>query len=577
MHQTGVARRIFPHSGHFVAVGTIAGRMRDTLRALRGVLASPALRRLQLAWAASMTGGLAYMVTLSVVAYRHGGGAAGVGLLMLVRMVVSAACAPFTAILADRRSPKRTMIGSDGLRAVLVVVLAVAVHSSAGIVVIYVIACTISAVSTAFRPAQAVLMPALARSPEELTAANAVSTTIESAAIFAGPGIGGLLLAVGGPAISFAACGAMLVWSATLVSLVPEPELDRTKQPDEAGESFVHMVTGGARALLSSPLLAVVVGLYALQCVVAGGLAVFTVVLALQVLHIGNAGVGYLDSAFGVGGILGGVAAAMLAAGRRLALAFGLGVLVWGVGIALVGVASSTVIVLLLLAGVGAGNTVVDVAAITLLQRSAPAQVIGRVFGVLESILLGAIGVGSILAPALISLLGVRSTIVITGLLLPVAVVASGRWLVRLDTLPAAAAAHVELLRELTVFAPLSEPALEQIAAHLRPVAVAAGTAVVREGDPGEDFYIVERGELAVSVAGAAAAPIAAGGFFGEIALLRETPRTATVTATTDCTLLALEREQFLAAVTGHAESAAAADLVVARRLAALRPAVTPL
>ena len=135
------------------------------------------------------------------------------------------------------------------------------------------------------------------------------------------------------------------------------------------------MVTGGARALLSTPLLAVVVGVYALQCMVAGGLAVFTVVLALQVLRIGNAGVGYLDSAFGVGGILGGIAAAMLAAGRRLAVAFAVGVLVWGVGIALVGVTSSTVIVLLLLAGVGAGNTVVHVAAITLMQRSAPAKV----------------------------------------------------------------------------------------------------------------------------------------------------------------------------------------------------------
>jgi predicted MFS family arabinose efflux permease len=551
--------------------------MRNTLRALRGVLANPALRRLQIAWAASMTGSLAYMVTLAVVAYRHGGGAAGVGLLMLVRMVVSAACSPFTAILADRWSPKRTMIASDGLRAVLVVVLALAVRGSSGIVVIYVIACTISAVSTAFRPAQAVLLPALARTPEELTAANAVSTTIESAAIFIGPGIGGLVLAAGGPTASFAACAAMLVWSAALVALVPEPDLARTEAPAEAGEGFLHMLTGGARALFSTPLLAVVVGVYALQAMVAGALVVFIVVLALQVLHIGNAGVGYLDSAFGVGGILGGVAAAMLAAGRRLALAFALGVLVWGVGIALVGVASSTVVVLLLLAGVGAGNTVVDVAAITLLQRSAPAQVIGRVFGVMESILLGAIGVGSIAAPALISLLGVRSTIVITGLVLPVAVALTGRWLVRLDTLPAAAAANVELLRELTVFAPLSEPALEQIAVHLQTVTVAAGTAVVREGDPGEEFYVVERGELAVTVGGVPRLPIHAGGFFGEIALLRETPRTATVTATTECTLLALERDQFLAAVTGHADSVAAADLVVARRLAALRPAVTPI
>ena len=163
----------------------------------------------------------------------------------------------------------------------------------------------------------------------------------------------------------------------------------------------------------------------------------------------------------------------------------------------------------------------------------------------------------------------------LTGLTLPVAVALTGRWLVRLDTLPEAVAAHVRLLRELTLFAPLSQPVLEQIAVNLRPVAIPAGTAVVREGEPGDEFYIVEQGALAVSVGGRPGAPIHAGGFFGEIALLRDTPRTATVTATSDCVLLALERDQFLAAVTGHADSAAAADLVAARRLAALRPAVT--
>jgi MFS family permease len=327
--------------------------------------------------------------------------------------------------------------------------------------------------------------------------------------------------------------------------------------------------------LVQSPLLAKVIGVYALQAVAAGALGVFTVVVALQQLHIGNAGVGYLDSAFGVGGILGGVAAAALAAGRRLALAFAAGVLVWGVGIALVGLASSTAIVIVLMAGIGAGNTVVDVAAITLLQRSAPADAIGRVFGVLESIMLAALGAGSIGAPALIALVGVRPAIVATGLMLPVVVALTGRWLVRLDAPSEATAAHVRLLRELVVFAPLPLPALEGIAGHLRAVEAAAGDVVVREGDPGDDFYIVEAGTLAVTVDGDTRPPIHPGGFFGEIALLRDSPRTATVTATSDCRLLALGRDQFLAAVTGHAESAAAADLVVSRRLAALRPAVS--
>jgi len=557
------------------AADTIAHPMGESLKPLRDVLANRALRRLQVAWAASMTGALAFLIPLAVVSYHEGGGATGVGIVMLLRTAACAVFAPVTSILADRASPRRVMMIADLIRAAIILVLALAVHAGTGIGVVYALAVCVSIVTTVFRPAQAALMPQLARTPEELTASNAVAVTIESAAIFLGPGIGGLLLAVSGSDTTFAACAGLLVLSAALVALVPEPSAMAEMREEERGEGWVRTATAGFRELASTPLLATVVGVYALQALVAGALGVFTVVLALQQLHIGNAGVGYLDSAFGVGGIIGGVGAASLAAGRRLALAFAGGVIVWGVGIALVGVSTSTALVCVLLAGVGAGNTVVDVAAITLLQRSAPADVIGRVFGVLEAIMLTALGAGSILAPALISLLGTRTAIVVTGLSLPVAVALTGRWLVRLDALSPERRAHVQLLRELTVFAPLSQPALEGLAARLERVAAAEGTVVVREGDPGDQFYIVEEGALAVTVGGAARTPIHAGGFFGEIALLRETPRTATVTATTDCRLLTLEREHFLAAVTGHAESAAAADLVVSRRLAALRPAVT--
>jgi MFS family permease len=550
--------------------------MRESLTPLRDVLANRALRRLQVAWAASMTGALAFLIPLAVVSYHDGGGATGVGIVMLLRTAACAVFAPFTAILADRASPRRVMMIADLIRAALILVLALVVHAGSGIGAVYALAVCVAIVTTVFRPAQAALMPALARTPEELTASNAVAVTIESAAIFLGPGIGGLLLAVSGSDTTFAACAGLLVLSAGLVALVPEPRAEPDTGGDaESPESAFRMATAGFRELASTPLLATVVGVYALQALVAGALGVFTVVLALQQLHIGNAGVGYLDSAFGAGGIIGGVGAAALAGGRRLALAFAGGVIVWGVGIALVGVSTSTALVCVLLAGVGAGNTVVDVAAITLLQRSAPAEVLGRVFGVLEAVMLTALGTGSILAPVLISVLGTRPAIVVTGLSLPVAVALTGRWLVRLDSLSPERRAHVRQLRELTVFAPLSQPALEQLAAHLAHVDAPAGTVVVREGDPGEKFYIVEDGALAVTVGGAARTPIHAGGFFGEIALLRETPRTATVTATTDCRLLTVEREHFLAAVTGHADSAAAADLVVSRRLAALRPAVT--
>jgi Cyclic nucleotide-binding domain len=307
---------------------------------------------------------------------------------------------------------------------------------------------------------------------------------------------------------------------------------------------------------------------------VAGALAVFTVVLAIDVLHMGNAGVGYLDCAFGVGGVVGGVAAVGLAGARRLAAAFAVGVLAWGVGVALLGATTSTAVALILLAGVGIGNTVVDVAAVTLLQRSAADAVLGRVFGVLESVLLASLGIGSVLAPLAIHLLGVRAAMVATGLVLPVVVVVSGRALLALDAPDPAVADRASLLRQHPIFAPLADGTLEQLARRLEPVEVGASTEVIRQGDPGDCVYIVASGDLAVDVDGRPGAHLGPAEVFGEIALMRDVPRTASVRAVTDSSLFTLGRDDFLAAVTGHATSAAETDIVVSTRLAALRPGV---
>ena len=267
----------------------------------------------------------------------------------------------------------------------------------------------------------------------------------------------------------------------------------------------------GSRHSRRRTLLAVTIT-YAAQAVVAGALAVFTVVLAIDVLHLGNAGVGYLDCAFGIGGVVGGVAAVGLAGARRLAATIAAGVLAWGVGVALLGATTSTAVALVLLAGVGIGNTVVDVAAVTLLQRSAADAVLGRVFGVLESVLLASIGIGSVLAPLAIHLLGVRPALVATGLVLPVVVVVSGRALVALDVPDPAVVDRTQLMRRHPIFAPLAEAALEQLARRLESVEVGPDTEVIHQGDHGECVYIVASGELAVDVDSRPGAHLGPGG-----------------------------------------------------------------
>jgi MFS family permease len=546
--------------------------MRAYLQPIAVVFTNRELRRLQLAWAGSSLGTCAYLIALAVVAFRSGG-AAAVGLIMLVRTVAAAAAAAPLSALADRYSRRRVMAVSDLVRAGLTAGIALATAADAPIGVIYVLATAIAVVATVFRPAQAALTPALAGTPVELTASNAVAGTIESTSIFLGPGIGGIVLATSGIAGVFVVCVAAFLWSAALVWAIDEPELP-AEADTASGDAAPAGTLAGFRMLVASPALLAVTLTYAAQAMVAGALTVFAVVLAIDVLHMGNAGVGYLDCAFGVGGILGGIAAVGLAGARRIAAAFAVGVLAWGVGVALLGVTTTTVVALMLMAGVGVGNTVVDVAAVTLLQRSADDAVLGRVFGVLETLLLSALGLGSILAPLLIHVFGIRAALIATGLVLPVVVVAFSRALVTLDRPDPAIAERAALLRAHPIFRPLAEGTLEQLARALEPIGAVAGGEVIRQGDAGDRVYLVVSGDLAVDVDGRPAEHLGPGDVFGEIALLRDVPRTATVRAAAATEMLTLGRDDFLAAVTGHATSAAEADIVVSTRLAALRPGV---
>jgi hypothetical protein len=200
--------------------------------------------------------------------------------------------------------------------------------------------------------------------------------------------------------------------------------------------------------------------------------------------------------------------------------------------------------------------------------------VLGRVFGVLETVMLTSLGLGSVLAPLAIHVLGVRAAFVATGLLLPAVVALFARTLRALDAPDPQVAERVALLRRHRVFAPLSEATLEQLGRELEARRVDAGTVVIRQGAAGDRVYLVQSGTLDVDVDGAAGTPLGPGELFGEIALLRDVSRTATVTAAADCELLTLERDAFLSAVTGHPRSAEEADLVVGTRLAALRPGV---
>jgi MFS family permease len=529
---------------------------------MREVYRNPALRRVEFAWAGSIVGSWAYTIALVVYAYRHGG-ASAVGLVGLIRWLPAAVAAPFAAILGDRYPRVPVMLGADLLRAAGLAGMAACVITHAPVEAVYALASAVAVTTTAFQPAQAAILPSLSRTPEELTAANVSSSTIESLGFCVGPALGGLLLAVSTVWVVFVVTAATFLWSALMLTgllRTTEPPLQRepTHLVDEAAAGF--------RAIARDRRLRLVVGLFSAQTLVNGAFSVLVAVSALELLKLGPSGVGYLNAAVGVGGLIGGLVSLTLIGHRRLATTFGIAVAGTGGPLLLLGAFPNTGVAFLVFGLIGLAIIVEDVSGFTLLQRNTPSEVLSRVFGVLHSLFYGTVALGAILAPVLIDAVGVRWALVIVGSLLPGISVLTHASLSELDAAPSHDR-ELELLQSIPIFAPLSPPVLEQLASRLAPVHVRAGEEIIRQGEHGDRFYIIAGGEVEVVLDAGPPRREGPGSYFGEIALLRDVPRTATVRAATDAELYALDRENFLGAVTGHAGSAQAAEAVVGSRL----------
>lgn len=547
-------------------VKAVGSRIAESTAAFRDVVQNESLRRLELAWTASIVGQWAYLVAVSVYAYEVGGEAA-VGLIFLLRLVPAAVIAPFTGLLADRYRRELVLLGSLLSRAVLIGLAAVGVFLDVSSAVVYALAIAAAIATTPFRPAQAAMTPALAQSPRELTAANAVASTIESLAVFVGPALAGLLLGVTSTGTVFLVNVGFVLLSSLFVIRLPRSRPRRERETEAS--TIASEVLMGFRTVAREPSLRILIGLFTAQTFVAGALAVYVVAAAIDLLDLGDAGVGYLNSALGAGAIVGGVFALTLTGARRLSPAFMLGVVLWGAPLILLGIWPTTVAALILLALIGFGNSFVDVATFTLVQRAVPDHILARAFGVIQMLWLAAVGIGAIAAPALIEWLGLEGALIATGGALVALALVLWPKVAKIDaTAVAPRAEELRVLASVPIFAPLPGMTLEHLAGRLVPLRLEPDTVIVREGDAGDRFYIVAEGEVEVTEHGKPISELDEGGYFGEIALIRDVPRTATVTAKTPVVLYALDREDFLAAVTSHEPSAEAAEEVVSARLA---------
>lgn len=537
------------------------------------VARSPRLRRIQLAFLAFNLTEWATWIAITVYAYGRGG-AAEAGLAACIQLVPSAIVAPVASLLGDRMPRAQVLRLGYAAQAVAALAAGAALAADAPSPLVYLLGTITASAITLTRPVQGALLPELSDTAAELTAANVTAATIENAGVLLGPATAAVLLTIAGPASVFALFGALMALAA--VSL-PEPAAEE-RDPRFGG--FEHAlrreILGGVDALRRNAPTRAVVTILGAGYLVMGALDVFYVVLAIDVLRLDDGVAGVLNGAVGAGGLIGAAAAVALVGRRRVSawlvasgIAFGLGVAVSGLAGGPVGAAVGLLPVLAALVLAGAGRAVADVAAWTLLQRATPSHVLSRVLGVIEAANALGQGLGALLAATLVTVLGPPGAMVAVALLLPVA------GLLRLGALRgfevrfAASERVVERLRSVAIFAPLTPPVLERLASHAHPVEVVAGETVIREGEVGDCFYVVDEGLVEATVGGRRMRTLGPGGGFGEIALLRDTPRTATVTALEPTQLLAIDRATFLEALAGRRPSRAVAEQIVEERLGA--------
>lgn len=521
------------------------------------------LRRVLLAFAGFNAVEWGTWIAILVYAYEQGG-ATTAGLVAAAQLVPAAIMAPFGATAADHYRPARVFALGFVLQALAFAVTAAALLAGASPILVYCLAAAAAVTITITRPAQAALAPALARTADELTATNVVSGWIECISVLVAPAAAGLLLAVSEPGTVLAVASGIAGVAAVLAWPVAGPPAH--SREGGAGSSFAEALEG-FRVVRREPEPRLLVVLLGAQCVAMGALDVLYVVLALDVLEQGASWTGYLNAAFGAGGVVGIVVTASLVGRRHLAPAVLAGAAIWCGALFTLAVFPRVGAALVLLAFAGVGRLLLDVAGRTLLQRSGPPEFLSRVFGVLEGLTMAALALGSILTPILVALGGGRVAIAGVGLVLPAVALLVGRRLLRLDATRTVPVVEISLLRSLPLFAALPPPELDMLARSLEPLVVPAGDTVIRQGEPGDRFYAIADGTVDVTADGVQLAAFSRGEGFGEIALLRDVPRTATVTARDDVLLYALEKGPFLAVVAGHGPTSHAAEQVAVGRL----------
>ncbi len=587
----------------------------ESLAVFATVVRSPSLLRVQLAFLLFHVAEIATWITILVYAYDRGGATAA-GLVAFAQLAPAVVFAPVASALGDHIPRVRMLALAYGTFAATATIVAALLLTDAEPLAVYAATVLCGLAITLARPAHAAVLPTIAGTPSELTAANVASGTVESIGVLVGSVGGGIVLAaVGAGGVFVAAAVALLVGTLAVVRMrpsvatrrrrielvhvegdaaasVPAPAAAHPAHADHAiHSSELALAAGaGAAALPATPagappgvlteILAgirvlradshtrVVVVALGLSMMLAGTLDVLGVVLALDVLRSGEETVGLIAGALGAGGLLGAGFAISLVGRPRLVTPMLVAALVIWLGIAVSGLVPVLLVALVGFLAGGVGKSVFDVAGRTMLQRVAPEETLARIFGVLEGVNMAMLALGTLAAPLLVQLLGSTVALIVAGAVVPVAALVLRPLLAGADRAGVVHEEELRLIRAIPMFSPLRVTALERLAQELDHMHVKAGAHVLREGDHGDRFYIIGSGRCEVWVKDRLVNTIGPGDGFGEIALINDVPRTATIRALEDLDLYVLDRAPFLEAVTGQSRSRAAAQELIDERLA---------
>lgn len=527
---------------------------------VRVVFASRSLRNCQLSLALVRTADLAQLVAISAYLFEQNG-LGGVAVYGVLRTVVPAVGVPIATALTGRLGHGPLLRAMAGLSAAASVGVVVTMIADGPLWVLLALAALIGVADGSFRPVTSALMPCLVTKPSELVACTAAAGFLDGATTLLGPLLAGLLLAVGGPMWTIAVTAVLLIAAGLLAGRLQAPAMlaPAAETPRRAA---------AVRALFGKPEAAVIAVLVPCQTIVRGALNVIVVVFVIESLHLDDSAIGLLLGAIGVGGMLGLPAALAIAGVGRLYRSLGIGLVLWGTPLALAAAFPHFAVAAVLFAIVGVGNVLLDVSAFSALPRAVPDHAQAKAFGLLEALFQVGMALGAALAGVLVDLIGVRGALVSIGVFLPVAAVVAVPWLRRFDARLERHDVEVDLLRRQSLFAGLPIPVLDNLGTRLGRAEFSEGDVIMAEGEYGDRYVLIADGTVTFSQGGAVINVLETGAAFGEIALLRDTPRTATATATSRVSARTLDRDAFLAALGCDPRARLAADAVADERLA---------